>query len=282
MSNPGVPPPPHMRQSSGCSSDSSSDAIDTSGATCRVCDAEDNVKRCSGCKCTFYCSVAHQKQDRKQHKAFCSKVAAAVAVEEAKGAKPSAIRHRAMRVVMTPIRSSWSDGMTPAKQREWLVDCYRLRVDNDYAIGGGNMHGLYALDEDPQTVVDDFMVFCHLAVEHWVIPLDWDWPAFLQCARTLLGYAFEESDVDKKWGDVEGAGGAMASMSMRSVACMVYGFGCTDLDRDDEGLELAETLVEEWKEGELDRFVDDLGREVGEQIWCDLVDDLVMPGLVRH
>jgi MYND finger len=32
------------------------------------------VKRCTGCKVVFYCSVEHQKQDRKKHKAFCKSI----------------------------------------------------------------------------------------------------------------------------------------------------------------------------------------------------------------
>jgi hypothetical protein len=30
----------------------------------------------------------------------------------------------------------WSHGLSPDQQAEWLVDCYRMRLDDDYAWGG--------------------------------------------------------------------------------------------------------------------------------------------------
>lgn len=35
-----------------------------------------------------------------------------------------------------PGPAEWARGMRPEQQREWLVDCYRMRVDDDYAWGG--------------------------------------------------------------------------------------------------------------------------------------------------
>ena len=31
---------------------------------------------------------------------------------------------------------AWSVGLGPKKQREWLVDCYRMRLDDEYTVGG--------------------------------------------------------------------------------------------------------------------------------------------------
>ena len=36
--------------------------------------------------------------------------------------------------LISPGPASWANGLSPAKQAEWLVDCYRMRVD--YAWGG--------------------------------------------------------------------------------------------------------------------------------------------------
>jgi hypothetical protein len=68
-----------------------------------------------------------------------------------------------------------------AKRYEWLVDCYRLRVDNDYVWGGGNLHGMYearAMEETgydkryengPQEIImADLLVFAKLAVKNKV------------------------------------------------------------------------------------------------------------------
>ena len=42
-----------------------------------------------------------------------------------------------------PDPASWAQGLSQPKKYEWLVDCYRMRVDDDYAMGGGNLRGLY-------------------------------------------------------------------------------------------------------------------------------------------
>jgi hypothetical protein len=36
-----------------------------------------------------------------------------------------------------PGPTAWAQGLSSDKQAEWLVDCYRMRLDDDYAIGGG-------------------------------------------------------------------------------------------------------------------------------------------------
>lgn len=53
---------------------------------------------------------------------------------------------------------SWAQGLREAQQYEWLADCYRMRVDNDYAWGGGYLHGVYAPDATKEDVLEDFLV----------------------------------------------------------------------------------------------------------------------------
>ena len=36
-----------------------------------------------------------------------------------------------------PTPAGWAAGLSSDKQAEWLVDCYRMRLDDDYAWGGG-------------------------------------------------------------------------------------------------------------------------------------------------
>lgn len=45
--------------------------------------------------------------------------------------------------------AAWALGLSPAQQAEWFVDCYRMRVDDDYVHGGGDLRGLYDPDHDP-------------------------------------------------------------------------------------------------------------------------------------
>lgn len=43
-----------------------------------------------------------------------------------------------------------------------------MRVDDDYAWGGGDMHGLYTADGKKATIVEDFLLFCKMAVRNQV------------------------------------------------------------------------------------------------------------------
>lgn len=40
--------------------------------------------------------------------------------------------------------AAWARAFSGAKRYEWLVDCYRMRVDDEHVWGGGKMRGLYA------------------------------------------------------------------------------------------------------------------------------------------
>jgi len=41
-----------------------------------------------------------------------------------------------------PVPDGWARGLGE-RRYEWLVDCYRMRVDDDYTHGGGNLHGAF-------------------------------------------------------------------------------------------------------------------------------------------
>lgn len=140
-----------------------------------------------------YCSVAHQTEDRKAHRELCKAVqalsglhsgqsrtsasgpasASASASERSTGAssdlqvphvypqststacKPDSSNE----TIMERVTTGWYKGMAPAKQHEWLVDCYRLRLD-DYYVKTGETRGLYAAaaNGNAANAVDDFLV----------------------------------------------------------------------------------------------------------------------------
>ena len=107
-------------------------------------------------------------------------------------------------------------------QREWLVDCYRMRVDDLYVWGGGDLRGLYAQAAGGGgSASGDFLLFCKLAVRHGVIPDGWDWAAFLATAKGLLRYAFEKSDGEEKYGQENVFAVAMGGRSLRYTAEVV-------------------------------------------------------------
>ena len=142
---------------------------------CAVCGTTDRVKVCGGCKAVWYCGANHQRRHRKEHKDLCKELAWERGLD-------------------TAPRRSWADGLTLPKQHEWLVDCYRLRVEECYVMTG-DAFGLYGSGgHDAEFVVNDFLVFCKLVRRKRAVPKDWGWAAFLRTARGLLNYAFEKSD----------------------------------------------------------------------------------------
>jgi len=119
--------------------------------------------------------------------------------------------------------SAWATGLSEAEKYEWLVDCYRMRVDDDYAWGGGNLHGLYNGDASNDEIVCDFWVFCKQAKEVGAVPSDWQWDRFLDVASNHLRYAFEKEDATEKWGGENVFSAMMGGRSLRFTAEQIYG-----------------------------------------------------------
>ncbi|GAB4817278.1 hypothetical protein N2152v2_004324 [Parachlorella kessleri] len=131
--------------------------------------------------------------------------------------------------VPMPGPAAWATGLSQAKRYEWLVDCYRMRIDDDYVYGGGNLHGLYDPDATKETVVQDFLVFCKLAVLHEVIPQQgWSWPDCLGHATQELPYAFEKSDAKAKWGGENVFRPFLGGRSLRFTGEAVMGSSCME------------------------------------------------------
>ena len=108
------------------------------------------------------------------------------------------------------------------QRAEWLVDCYRMRIDDEYAWGGG-LRGLYDPDATTLDIVKDFLVFTKLAVARKAVPSTWRWPAFLDYATANLGFAFEKSDAQTKYGSENIFDGTMGGRSLRYTAMAIYG-----------------------------------------------------------
>eukprot|EP00092_Neocalanus_flemingeri_P020581 GFUD01022298.1.p1 GENE.GFUD01022298.1~~GFUD01022298.1.p1 ORF type:complete len:537 (+),score=157.93 GFUD01022298.1:57-1613(+) len=169
------------------------------------------------------------------------------------------------------INSGWTETMNGSslggKKYSYFVDCYRLRLDDDYTWGGGNLHGLYD-DPSPGNISKDFMVFCALAARRKMIPMIWDWNRFLQEASLKLNFAYEKSDAKEDWG-------MLGPMMMRETAGKVYGgtgggggFNLFQIDSDGQGLVEA---VEEEVENESDGIFKDVG---GMENWIQLIEEL--------
>eukprot|EP00928_Gymnodinium_smaydae_P034124 TRINITY_DN24262_c0_g1_i2.p1 TRINITY_DN24262_c0_g1~~TRINITY_DN24262_c0_g1_i2.p1 ORF type:complete len:772 (-),score=97.50 TRINITY_DN24262_c0_g1_i2:135-2450(-) len=144
-----------------------------------------------------------------------------------------------------PKAAAWAAGLPKAKQYEWLVDCYRMRVDDDYAWGGGNLRGLYASavgEGGRDSVAQDFLLFCKLAVSKCVIPEAWNWDAFLHTAKGLLRFAFEKSDAQEKYGSENVFAVAMGGRSLRYTGEVIYGSSIMSMDESEEAMAMERTI----------------------------------------
>jgi hypothetical protein len=83
--------------------------------------------KCCASPCLFSC-MAQAKEARKARRA------------QQQDATRGSSRDQGMPGEL-PAPDGWALGLTQAQQQEWLVDCYRMRVDDDYAWGGCHLHG---------------------------------------------------------------------------------------------------------------------------------------------
>lgn len=118
--------------------------------------------------------------------------------------------------------SAWARGLSQKDQYEWFSNCYQMRCDDDYAWGGGNLHGPYDPGATPQSIADDFLVYCLLAHRSKVVPHGWDWPAFLESAAGFVAFAFEKSDAKKRWGSENVFEAQMGGRSLRFTGIEIY------------------------------------------------------------
>eukprot|EP00929_Paragymnodinium_shiwhaense_P007069 TRINITY_DN111029_c0_g1_i1.p1 TRINITY_DN111029_c0_g1~~TRINITY_DN111029_c0_g1_i1.p1 ORF type:complete len:682 (-),score=106.08 TRINITY_DN111029_c0_g1_i1:32-2077(-) len=81
--------------------------------------------------------------------------------------------------------SSWCGDLKTKDRYELFVDCYRLRLEAD-CVGGPEARGIYAEDAKKGTILEDWTVFCKLAVSREILPKDWSWEAALNIAVERL------------------------------------------------------------------------------------------------
>ena len=164
--------------------------------------------------------------------------------------------------------SAWAKGLSKKNQYEWLCNCYQMRCDDDYVYGGCNLHGPYNPDATPESIADDFLVFCILAKRVNAFPSDWDMPAFLKVAPDYIIFAFEKSDAKERWGNENYFEAEMGGRSLRYTAEKIYKSGVQQ-----QGDSLEHTRAAD--EVDDDRKKDDLKTQLGGiALWEDLIEDL--------
>mmetsp|Transcript_1262 Transcript_1262/g.3527 ORF Transcript_1262/g.3527 Transcript_1262/m.3527 type:complete len:255 (+) Transcript_1262:111-875(+) len=129
---------------------------------------------------------------------------------------------------------TWWSELSEDMSYDWLIDCYRMRVDDDMSTGS-YMHGLYAGD-GASALLEDFLIFIKLASARGVAPPEGDgfvWAKLCSRAAKLLPNAFEKSDAAEKYGKVSANGAAYA---LRLMAEQVYGNSADDESAEDDPL----------------------------------------------
>lgn len=185
-------------------------------------------------------------------------------------------------------KASWWKAIKAGDRYEWLVNCYQMRVDDDYA-WGGNLRGLYdssASGEGPDRVdiARDFYVFCRMAKENGVLPREFKWRPFIEKAKKLLGFAFEKSDAKERWGGENVFSALMGQPSLRVTAEQVYGIAMGSYGECDPSYEQFNLKVEVY-EKEFNKGNRSRNEEVkkgtfeaygGAKLWTELLRDMVL------
>lgn len=144
--------------------------------------------------------------------------------------------------------SSWAGGLSKKDQYEWLCNCYQMRCDDDYVYGGCNLHGPYNPDATPESIADDFLVFCTLANRAKAFPSDWDMEAFLKAAPEYIVFAFEKSDAKERWGNENYFEATMGGRSLRYTAEKIYKSGVQQPSNSVEHNRAKDEVIENPKE----------------------------------
>ena len=118
--------------------------------------------------------------------------------------------------------SDWARGLSQKDQYEWFSNCYQMRCDDDYQWGGCNLHGPYDPEATPESIAQDFLVYCILARRSQAVPPGWDWNAFLKTAANFCVFAFEKSDAQERWGRENFFDASMGGRSLRYTATKIY------------------------------------------------------------
>ena len=163
--------------------------------------------------------------------------------------------------VLLPVDAS------PAKKGEWLVDCYRMRV-HDEMQWAGRGRGMFILNADEEDVIDDFLVFCKLAVQSGVIKRDWHWNETFKAARCLLATMFTKADAQEKYGSEHIMDPMMGKPSLRYTGERIYGTSVQD-SMDSPQYARMEHLINSGQGG-FREFLEDVG---GKAAWDALIRD---------
>ena len=199
--------------------------MDSTKKTCAKChktQADKPLKRCAKCQNQWYCNRDCQKADWKAHKAFCASSQQSNAQKT-----PQATTNFD---AMPKVAGDFFKGICPDNYLHQfsekdafrqLVDCYRMRVEDDYTFAG-DTRGLYN-DDDP---LAEFQEFLDLAeTRSGILPSWWSDRKRRECEEKAmdteewsdLHAAVEKHDIIEHYGD------NTMPMKLRLLAEKIYG-----------------------------------------------------------
>lgn len=152
--------------------------------------------------------------------------------------------------------TAWFEGLSPAERYKWFVDCYRLRLDDDF-VNDSPVRGLYTPGAKRGAILEDWLVFSKLATDREILPLDWNWHTALDVAAGCLSKSLIKGAPCSSTGKHE---------SMREMASLIYGDG--------NDLELTAEQVTKSLRSHDPHLFDDVG---GSSAWHSLLRKLPEP-----
>jgi len=202
-------------------------------------EAGKSLKGCAKCHSVKYCGRECQKADWKQHKKVCASNAAANAGSDNTTSKTVPLNFtqqatnatNALKVTMDkPFHrldsKTWLHDRPEVDVYKLLIDCYRLRMEDDYNLeGDADVDGLYGGAESGEP---GFRRFLRLAEQKpALLPPWWSLEKRAAClvsgrktgAWSDLTCAIEKSDLQEHYDD-----GAMP-MQLRMLGEQIYGRG---------------------------------------------------------
>jgi hypothetical protein len=111
-------------------------------------------------------------------------------------------------------KTDWAIGLSKEAAAEWFVDCYRLRINDDYHVCN-EPRAIYAAHPTPHLLMCDFYFFCMAATNEGVVPAGFDWKMALKKAAKLLPYPFDEIQAVAKYGPENMYDGTIGGRSLR-------------------------------------------------------------------
>lgn len=186
------------------------------------------LKHCAKCKTTLYCSRDCQKADWKNHKRICASQASSTASEGGAGSQgPAPSQHNpgfnAVNHLFGLGRDDYLHNLPEKDAFAQLIDCFRMRVEDEYAFAG-NLMGLYN-EEDPRR---EFKKFLDLAESRpGLLPPWWNAEKRRECLRMAvdssqwsdINCAVEKHDIQEHYGQPS------MPMLLRVLGEKVYGRG---------------------------------------------------------